>query len=50
MEHTVKNDIEKIKAIIEELRPQYTALGGDIEFIDIHGQDVRIRPSGYCWR
>lgn len=50
MDHTIKDDIEKIKAIIEELKPQYTNLGGDIEFVDIRGQDVRIRPSGYCWR
>ncbi len=50
MDHTIKNDIEKIKAIIEEVKPQYAGLGGDIEFVDVQGEDVRIRPSGYCWR
>jgi Fe-S cluster biogenesis protein NfuA len=45
-----EKDVRKIKQIIEELKPNYTALGGDIEFVDIQDQDVRIRPTGYCWR
>ena len=47
---TIEKDIEKIKQIINELKPQYTSLGGDIEFVDVKDQDVRIRPTGYCWR
>ena len=46
----IEKDIEKIKQIIAELKPQYTRSGGDIEFVDVKDQDVRIRPSGYCWR
>jgi Fe-S cluster biogenesis protein NfuA len=46
----IEKDVQKIKQIIEELKPNYTALGGDIEFVDIQDQDVRIRPTGYCWR
>lgn len=46
----IEKDVQKIKQIIEELKPKYTTLGGDIEFIDIKDQDVRIRPTGYCWR
>lgn len=46
----IEKDIEKIKQIIDEIRPQYTTSGGDIEFVDIHDKDVRIRPTGYCWR
>ena len=46
----IEKDVQKIKQIIEELKPNYTALGGDIEFVDIIDQDVRIRPTGYCWR
>lgn len=45
-----EKDIQKIKQIINELKTKYTALGGDIEFVDIKDQDVRIRPTGYCWR
>lgn len=45
-----EKDIQKIRQIIDELKPKYTALGGDIEFVDINDQDVRIRPTGYCWR
>lgn len=47
---TIEKDIEKIKQIINELKPQFTSLGGDIEFVDVRDQDVRIRPTGYCWR
>ena len=46
----IENDIEKIKKIIDELKPEYTRMGGDIQFVDIKGEDVRIRPTGYCWR
>ncbi len=47
---TIEKDIEKIKQIIAELRTKYTGLGGDIEFVDIQEKDVRVRPTGYCWR
>ncbi|NJD56049.1 MAG: hypothetical protein FIA94_06550 [Nitrospirae bacterium] len=46
----IEEDIEKIKQIINDLKPRFTNLGGDIEFVDIKEQDVRIRPTGYCWR
>lgn len=46
----IEKDVQKIKQIIEELKSDYTALGGDVEFVDIKDQDVRIRPTGYCWR
>jgi len=46
----IEEDIQKIKQIIEELKPNYTTLGGNIEFVDVKDQDVRIRPTGYCWR
>ncbi len=46
----IEEDIEKIKRIIEELKPKYTAFGGDIQFVDIKGKDVRIKPTGYCYR
>lgn len=45
-----EKDIQRIKQIIDELKPKYTTRGGDIEFVDIKDQDVRIRPTGYCWR
>lgn len=47
---TIEKDIDKIKQIIAMVKPQYTTFGGDIEFVDIKGKDVRIRPTGYCWR
>jgi hypothetical protein len=47
---TIKKDILKIKQITEGVKRQYTTLGGDIEFVDVKNQEVRIRPTGYCWR
>ena len=46
----IEKDIEKIKRIIEEVKPSYTAFGGDIQFVDLKDKTVRIRPSGYCYR
>jgi Fe-S cluster biogenesis protein NfuA len=46
----IEKDIEKIKEIINELKVKYTSLGGDIQFVDIQDRDVRIRPTGHCWR
>ena len=45
-----EKDIERIKRIIEEVKPQYTAFGGDVEFIDIKDDMVRTRVVGYCYR
>lgn len=46
----IENDIEKIKRIIDEIKPRYSEHGGDIEFVDILDNKVRIRPTGYCYR
>lgn len=46
----IEKDIEKIKQIINDLKPRFTSLGGNIEFVDIKDEDVRIQPTGYCWR
>lgn len=46
-----EQDIDRIKQIIEEVKPRFTAFGGDIEFMDIKDDNiVRIRPVGYCYR
>lgn len=46
----IEDDIKKIKQIIEDIKPKYTAYGGDIQFVDIKDKDVRIKPTGYCHR
>jgi Fe-S cluster biogenesis protein NfuA len=46
----IEKDIDKIKRIIDEMRPRYRSSGGDIEFVDIKDNTVRIRPTGYCYR
>lgn len=45
-----KDDIEKIKKIINNIKPKYTSLGGDIQFVDIKDKTVRIKPIGHCYR
>jgi Fe-S cluster biogenesis protein NfuA len=47
---TIEKDIEKIKQIIDEQKEKFVSLGGGIEFVDIKDQDVRILPTGFCWR
>jgi Fe-S cluster biogenesis protein NfuA len=45
-----EQDIERIKEIIEEVKPTYTGFGGNFEFMDVQGDTVRIRTMGYCHR
>jgi len=45
-----ERDIERIKEIIEQEKPKFTMFGGDIEFMDVTDDKVRIRPVGYCYR
>lgn len=45
-----EKDIERIKQIIDEVKPQYTVFGGDIEFLDIKDDVVRLKVVGYCYR
>lgn len=44
----VKKDSERIKRIIDEVKPVYTFGGGDVEFAGVRGRTVRVRPTGYC--
>jgi Fe-S cluster biogenesis protein NfuA len=46
----IEEDIDKIKKIIEEVKPKCMSFGGDIQFVDIEDKTVRIRPTGYCYR
>ncbi len=39
---------EKVRAVIEELRPALQADGGDIEFIGLEGTVVKVRLQGAC--
>ncbi len=43
-------DIRRIREIIEEVKPEFTLAGGDVEFMDVQGDTVRVRPMGYCYR
>jgi Fe-S cluster biogenesis protein NfuA len=40
---------EKVQAVIDEIRPQLQADGGDIELIEVTGDGlVRVRLQGAC--
>ncbi|MEM2876349.1 MAG: NifU family protein [Candidatus Bathyarchaeia archaeon] len=39
---------EKVKKAIEEIRPYLVADGGDIELVDVEGDEVRVRLKGSC--
>lgn len=45
-----EKDVERIKEIIDEIKPNYTQFGGDVSFVDIKDEKVRIRTEGYCHR
>ncbi|MBD3220550.1 NifU family protein [bacterium] len=39
---------ERIKAVLETIRPALQADGGDVEFIDFHDGVVTVRMKGAC--
>lgn len=39
---------ERVKAVIDEIRPYIQADGGDIEFVGLEGKVVKVRLSGAC--
>ncbi|HOO56241.1 MAG TPA: NifU family protein [bacterium] len=39
---------EKVKDILEKVRPQLQADGGDLEFIKLDGNTVTVRLQGAC--
>ncbi len=40
--------IDKVKAAIENVRPDLLMDGGDIEFVKMEGKDVTVRLKGAC--
>jgi Fe-S cluster biogenesis protein NfuA len=42
--------MERIKSIIQEVKPGYMLYGGDVEFREVKDEKVRVRPVGYCYR
>ena len=45
-----EQDIERIRQIIDEIKPDYTAFGGDVTFVDLVDKKVRVKTEGYCHR
>ena len=39
---------EKIKAVIEKIRPILQRDGGDIEFVAVEGNTVKVKLQGAC--
>jgi len=45
-----EQDVERIKEIIQEKKQSYILYGGDVEFVDIKEEKVRVKAEGYCHR
>ena len=39
---------EKVKAFIEEVRPYIQSHGGDVEFVSMEGNTVKLKLLGAC--
>ena len=39
---------EKVKKVVEELRPHLMMDGGDIELVGVEGKTVKVRLRGAC--
>ena len=39
---------EQVKAVLETIRPNLQADGGDVEFVSIDGDVVKVRLTGAC--
>ena len=39
---------EKVKALIEEIRPYIQSHGGDVEFMSLEGNIVKLKLLGAC--
>ena len=40
--------LEKVKAVIEKIRPRLQMDGGDIELVDVEDGKVKVRLKGAC--
>jgi len=40
--------VDKVKAAIENIRPDLQMDGGDIELVSVDGNDVHVRLKGAC--
>lgn len=41
-------DTEKVKKVLEEIRPALQADGGDIDFVGVDNNVVKVRLKGAC--
>ncbi len=41
-------DEAKVKTALEEVRPMLQADGGDVEFVGIEGNVVKVKLQGHC--
>jgi Fe-S cluster biogenesis protein NfuA len=39
---------EKVKAVLDEIRPALQADGGDVELVDVKGGTVKVKLTGAC--
>lgn len=39
---------EKVETVLDRIRPMMQADGGDIELVDVQGNNARVRLTGMC--
>jgi Fe-S cluster biogenesis protein NfuA len=39
---------ERIQTVLDRVRPFLQADGGDVELVDVHGNDAEVRLTGMC--
>ncbi len=39
---------DKVRAVLEEIRPNLQADGGDVELVDVEGGVVKLKLTGAC--
>lgn len=39
---------DRVEAVLHRIRPMMQADGGDIELVEVHGNNVRVRLTGMC--
>jgi len=44
----IKMDEEEVKKVLEDVRPMLAADGGDVEFVELDGNVVKVKLKGSC--
>jgi hypothetical protein len=46
----LEQDLEQIKAVIENVSRKYVNKGGAVRLAAVEGGTIKVSPTGFCWR